>query len=283
MNNDNNKVVYLHYKKGTNEVFYVGIGNKDRPSQKGSLRSKWWNRVVDKYGYDIQVITKDISYSQAKAIEIALISTYGRMDLGLGTLVNMTNGGDGVSGHIHTKEVRYSQSKRMIGNKNMLGKKHSQDSKDKMSSSLKGREVWNKGKKMPVGFSDKMRDLSTGRKASIETRNKMSKSKMGYRHSEESIERMRSVQSNRSELTKKRMSDSQKGKVISKEANLKHIRTKRRKVISDEAYKVLIEELNKKVSGDVKHTRAHFANKFNVCDSFIKTQLKKIRNNNIII
>lgn len=37
----NNKCVYWHKKKRTNEIFYVGIGSLKRPYDKG-FRSKWW-------------------------------------------------------------------------------------------------------------------------------------------------------------------------------------------------------------------------------------------------
>ena len=95
-----NKVVYIHRKKTNGEIFYIGIGNPDRPYQKyAACRSVVWHRVVNKYGYDIEVIRKDLTKQDALNIEMDLIELIGRRDLGLGTLVNLTDGGDGVTGN----------------------------------------------------------------------------------------------------------------------------------------------------------------------------------------
>jgi len=96
-----NKVVYIHRKKTNREVFYVGIGRPDRPYQKSpSARSVFWHRVVDKYGYIVEVIHTGISWEEACNIEMDLIELIGRRDLGTGTLVNLTDGGEGATGCI---------------------------------------------------------------------------------------------------------------------------------------------------------------------------------------
>ena len=91
-----NKVVYLHRKATDNTVFYVGIGNPDRPKSKE--RSVVWHRTANKHGYIIEVIRRGLSKEEACSIEIDLIELIGRRDLGKGTLVNLTDGGEGVSG-----------------------------------------------------------------------------------------------------------------------------------------------------------------------------------------
>tara|TARA_R110000744_G_C19176831_1_gene542301 strand:+ start:93 stop:773 length:681 start_codon:yes stop_codon:yes gene_type:complete len=92
-----NKVVYIH-KKGTNgQVFYIGIGNENRPYVKEN-RSTHWNRTVNKHDIDVCVIKKGLSWEEACDIEVALISFYGRKDKGLGNLVNLTDGGEGAVG-----------------------------------------------------------------------------------------------------------------------------------------------------------------------------------------
>jgi hypothetical protein len=93
-----NKVVYLHRKATDNTVFYVGIGNPDRPKSKE--RSIVWHRTVNKHGYTIEVIRRGLSKEEACSIEIDLIELIGRRDLGKGTLVNLTDGGDGSAGFI---------------------------------------------------------------------------------------------------------------------------------------------------------------------------------------
>jgi len=95
-----NKVVYIHRKKTDREVFYVGMGNPDRPYHKSnSERSKFWHRVVDKYGYDVEILHTGLTKRQAFDIEMDLIELIGRRDKTKGTLVNLTNGGDGANGN----------------------------------------------------------------------------------------------------------------------------------------------------------------------------------------
>ena len=110
----NSKVVYIHRKATNGEVFYVGIGNPKRPYEKGrSDRSEFWCRTVDKYGYNIEVIRTGLSWEDACDIEQDLIELIGRRDLGLGTLVNLTDGGDGAVGLVYTEERKAEVSKRM--------------------------------------------------------------------------------------------------------------------------------------------------------------------------
>ena len=90
-----NKVVYIHRKKTNMEIFYVGIGNINRPYQKGIKdRNKFWHNTVNKYGYVIEIIRTKLSKKEAFDIEKDLIELIGRKDIGLGTLVNLTNGGE---------------------------------------------------------------------------------------------------------------------------------------------------------------------------------------------
>jgi hypothetical protein len=140
--------IYRHIKPN-GETFYIGIGkNKSRLYSKYN-RNKYWTNIVRKYGYEAQVLKDNISWSEACEYERLLINYYGRKDLGLGSLVNMTDGGEGVLG-----------LKNNIGH---TGKKHSQEVRDKISKGKLGSIPWNKG---IVGVSD-------------ETRLKMSNAKIG--------------------------------------------------------------------------------------------------------
>ena len=112
--------VYQHLKKDTDEVFYIGKGSGYRARVK-SQRSKHWNNVVNKYGYDIEIVQDELSEDEAFQLEVELITK-----IGLDNLVNMTNGGEGVSGRIW---------------------KPSDETKRKMSETAKGRILSNKTKK----------------------------------------------------------------------------------------------------------------------------------------
>lgn len=96
-----NYCVYLHINEHSNEVFYVGIGTEKRPFSKRS-RSDFWKRVVEKYGYSVKIIHSNLTFEQACELEIKYINEYGRIDIGTGTLVNLTNGGEGSDGYKHT-------------------------------------------------------------------------------------------------------------------------------------------------------------------------------------
>lgn len=58
-------------------------------------------------------ITEVSSQNAAKVLEIFWIAVFGREDLGTGTLYNLTNGGDGMSGYIPTLQQRENQRNKM--------------------------------------------------------------------------------------------------------------------------------------------------------------------------
>lgn len=88
-------IVYKHIRKDTNEVFYIGIGSrKDRALSKDG-RTDHWHNIVNKHGYYVELIHEGISIEEAKELEIKYIKEIGRADLGKGSLINLTDGGDG--------------------------------------------------------------------------------------------------------------------------------------------------------------------------------------------
>lgn len=129
MNNKN--VVYLHVKKGTNNVFYVGIGTNRRRAYQTKSRNQHWQRVVSKYGYEVRIINQGLSREDACIVEKELISAFGRNDLNSeGQLVNKTDGGEGSPGFIPSKSFLKILSK-------TWGRKHTEEEKDSISKSLK--------------------------------------------------------------------------------------------------------------------------------------------------
>ena len=163
-------VVYRHIGLDNNEVFYIGIGKDKRRAYDGRQykRSKFWTKYTKKHGYVVDILTDNVDFELAKEIEIALIEKYGRRDLNKGTLVNMTDGGEGI-----------------------LGFKFSAESLQKMSDSHKGKASNNKGvpcsdkHKESISNTNKGNTYSLGRKVTDETKAKMSKSRKGVPKSDE--------------------------------------------------------------------------------------------------
>ena len=86
------------YLREDNTPYYIGKGRKDR------WKSKDHTVGIPPKGR-VRFVATDLSEQEAKDLEIELIAKYGRKDLGTGILRNMTNGGEGSSGRIATKEM----------------------------------------------------------------------------------------------------------------------------------------------------------------------------------
>ena len=100
--------VYVHMRATDAEVFYVGQGVNSR--YKGGYRGELWKNVARKYGVLIGIVAENLTKEKADSLEIGLIREIGRRDLGLGYLVNHTDGGDGGVGMVVSPERRAKQS-----------------------------------------------------------------------------------------------------------------------------------------------------------------------------
>jgi group I intron endonuclease len=139
-----NKVVYRHLRNDDGSTFYIGMGNEKRPYTKDG-RSKFWNNIVNKYGYSVEVLAKNLSLEEAEDLEKLLIKEYGRKDLGLGNLTNLTDGGEGTINV--SEEVKKKISERRKGVRNIpIGHKRSAEFCKKVSDSKKGKVSTFKGK-----------------------------------------------------------------------------------------------------------------------------------------
>jgi hypothetical protein len=100
-------VTYLHIDSD-GIIFYVGRGKLGREliSSKYS-RSKHWFEYVKNKRYKAIIVGEYNTEEDSYKHEIKLIAHYGRADLGLGALINGTNGGRGTPGQIFLKKLRY--------------------------------------------------------------------------------------------------------------------------------------------------------------------------------
>lgn len=143
--------VYRHIRLDTNTVFYIGIGRKIENYNSfkseyrrafATRRNKYWCNIVNKIDYIIEIIFESDDYNFIKQKEKEFIKLYGRQDRKLGTLVNYTDGGEGTVGYKFNDE----QLKRLSNSHKgqipyMKGKKHTLDSKTKMSISHEGKHI----------------------------------------------------------------------------------------------------------------------------------------------
>lgn len=187
--------VYRHIRLDKNQPFYIGIGLKDDNYARAynkSNRTKFWKIIAAKGEFEVEILFDNLTCEQAKEKEREFITLYGKKQFG-GLLVNLTNGGDGTSGYIHTEET-----------KKILSRPRTEEHKKKLS-------LAKKGVKLSQRTKEKMRIAQTGRKQaeackeklrnrvfSEETKAKMSKAMKGRVFSEES---------------KRKMSEARKGKI----------------------------------------------------------------------
>ena len=163
------------YLREDGTPYYVGKGSGDRAWKK-------WGKKDIKPPNDpslIAIVESNLTENAAFDLEKKLIDQYGRKDLGTGILHNRTDGGEGSSGHKigGWKWSEESKAKRRGKGNPAFGKPSSQkqkeaaslihtnrvrseESKKKLSATLKGRNI---------KWADKISASLKGRKQSPET------------------------------------------------------------------------------------------------------------------
>lgn len=211
--------VYGHKRLDKNEFFYIGIGNDNNHSRayKKRQRSKYWHNIVNKTKYEIIIIKDNISWEDACNEEKHWIKYYGRKDLKQGTLVNLTDGGEGQVG------IKRGESYRIKQRAAQCGKKLSEETKQKISEAKRGK----KRKPHSEETKQKIRESKIGKNRTIEQRKKMSLAHIGL-HVGSKNPMFGKKMSNE---TKQKISISKIGKKLSLEhrEKLKEAQKKRRK------------------------------------------------------
>jgi hypothetical protein len=91
-------------QKPCGEIFYVGKGTNKRLQH--ARRNRLHARICKKYpDWTRCTVAGNVTEQEAFALEKALITKVGRRDLGTGTLVNLTDGGEGKSGCTFSPEA----------------------------------------------------------------------------------------------------------------------------------------------------------------------------------
>ena len=176
--------VYTHTREDKNEVFYVGIGINSNTFERAYRKhgTAFWERIAKKTSYKIDIILSNVSWEEACAKEIELIKFYGRRDLGTGSLVNMTDGGEGTIGRLKSEE----EIAKISGEKNgSHGKiwitKNTQNmfiKKDMLEDYIL--HGWKKGRYTSEEVKAKISQKAKGRKLSEERKIQISKQMKGH-------------------------------------------------------------------------------------------------------
>ena len=154
--------VYQHKTADTNSIFYIGKGKGNRAFTK-SNRSQYWKNVVNKHGFNVEFVVTDIDEEFSFLIEMETIDAYRKRGI---VLSNMTDGGEGASGLVHSEEHKA----KLKGNKfgaatwgiGFKGKTHSDEQKAKWSKIRKGVTSPRKGVVLSEETKRKMSQSKTG-------------------------------------------------------------------------------------------------------------------------
>ena len=155
---DNNFYVYM-YMDQDNCPFYIGKGKKLRyypANHTYSNANTMTSNKIKSIGIDnikVHFLHKDISEEDSFKWEAYWIAYLGRIDNGTGQLTNHTDGGEGVSGYIHSEETKLKMSNSLKDHKY-----NTAEVKEKISNSLKGHKGYWLGKK----FSDEHKQNMKG-------------------------------------------------------------------------------------------------------------------------
>jgi hypothetical protein len=135
-----------------------------------SRRSKIWFKIISKSKYEVEILLESDDHNFIKEKEKEFIKLYGRIDLGTGTLCNLTDGGEGSLGRIQSEEEKLKRANKL------------------------------RGRKRSPEFVEYIRKINTGKKRSEEFKINISIRQIGRKHSEKTKRRM-SLASPRKKLT----------------------------------------------------------------------------------
>jgi len=127
--NKNVFYVYLHRRASDNKVFYVGKG-KGKRAYSTFGRNDRWSKTANKHGLIVEIVFDNLEEAEAFQIERDTILEMKYFEY---PLVNMTDGGEGLSGFKWSEE----QMKNHTSLKN-IGRKHSLEEIEKRRASLMG-------------------------------------------------------------------------------------------------------------------------------------------------
>jgi len=175
---------YIYYDPSRkNEPIYVGKGKGERA----------WTHLTRKHMHPfiqrLQLMKRnniepiigfysELDEELAHLVEQELISKFGRKNLGLGTLLNLTDGGDGVSGIKHVRTAEHCR-KLSEAQKN---KPKSERTRKNISKACKGRIPHNVGIPLSAELKENLRVKNLGKIVPADVRKKIGDTQRGKKH-----------------------------------------------------------------------------------------------------
>ena len=213
----NNFYTYAYLREdGT--PYYIGKGKGKR-----IYKNEYRSCPVPKDRNYIIFLKQNLTEEEAFKHEKYMISVLGRKDLGTGILRNMTNGGEGISGLVHTEKTKRKISE------SRKGKLHTEETKRKYSETRKGKKVHSEEWKKHLSERMKGNKFGLNKKPTPETIKKRSEKLKGRVMSEEQ---------------KKKLSDAHKGKKLTEEHKRNISKVNKGKKLTDD-HKRKIREANR--------------------------------------
>lgn len=157
---DKNFYVYVFLREDLVSPYYVGKG-KGKRCYKNDGRT--FPRPKDRNR--IRIIKDNLTEEESFILEKLLILQWGRQDNGTGVLRNLTDGGEGMSGHKPSEETNRIRSEKV--KEFWKGKK---------------RTSWMKGRKLSDEQKQNLREKHLGKKHSEESKKLMSEQRKGKKH-----------------------------------------------------------------------------------------------------
>ncbi|WP_089177255.1 NUMOD3 domain-containing DNA-binding protein [Bosea sp. AS-1] len=82
-----------------------GSGNRAWDEHWSRYQNRIWKGCA-KHGYTVEIVCDGLDEKHALDLEVMLIQAHGRKNLGAGELANLTDGGEGVSGRVLSEETK---------------------------------------------------------------------------------------------------------------------------------------------------------------------------------
>ena len=151
--------LYRHIRLDEDQPFYIGFGKKTEQDEKYHTytrantlkkRNSIWHRIHNKTEIKVEILLESDNSDFVLQKEREFVKLYGRINLGTGTLANLTEGGDGTVGYKHSEESKLKMSK------SQKGRLVSQETKDKIQQTKKihGYKVYEETK-LKIGIANK--------------------------------------------------------------------------------------------------------------------------------